>query len=327
MTYINHLNQFLTIARRDKRLSCAHFSMYIALFYVWNGHRFVNPFFIVRDELMAISHIGSKTTYSKVLADLHQFGYIRHDKPKNKHWKSRIIMARFSQNESDVQLKLFENPGQQNQENIASKSLHSVPNVGHLNSTKSGHLASQKWDTMCPENGQLSVPKLGHSINKDIKEVIKREKDSAPSPNNPLQKNVIENSREFIAGGQKLNADATGKHAMDEKQNKQFLAKEIACNIPTLQQVNEFFHGMEDDATQAHPGTKIQEGSKFFAHYSVIGWKLGGTNPIVDWKAAARKWILNCWTLTPKPVAVSKQISKPSNHPPHPLNGNYSAPL
>src|SRR5690242_2498332 len=108
MTYINHLNQFLAISQKDQRLSSTHISMYLALFYLWNGYRFAAKFFINRDTVMALSHIGSKATYLRMLDDLHAFGYIRHEKPTGKYGKSRISMRQFNDKTPKEQLKLFE---------------------------------------------------------------------------------------------------------------------------------------------------------------------------------------------------------------------------
>ncbi|WP_217602346.1 hypothetical protein [Chitinophaga sp. GbtcB8] len=36
-----------------------------------------------------------------------------------------------------------------------------------------------------------------------------------------------------------------------------------------------------------------QEAFKFFAHYQANGWMLGGRTPIVNWQAAADKWMRN----------------------------------
>ncbi|MBK5215124.1 MAG: hypothetical protein JJE55_15875 [Flavobacteriaceae bacterium] len=37
----------------------------------------------------------------------------------------------------------------------------------------------------------------------------------------------------------------------------------------------------------------ISESQKFYNHYQSNGWKLGGKMKIVDWQAAARKWMIN----------------------------------
>jgi hypothetical protein len=36
----------------------------------------------------------------------------------------------------------------------------------------------------------------------------------------------------------------------------------------------------------------VREAEKFFNHYQANNWRLGGRNPIKDWHATARNWIL-----------------------------------
>lgn len=69
----------------------------------------------------------------------------------------------------------------------------------------------------------------------------------------------------------------------------------------------------------------IIEASKFFNHYTAIGWKIGGKIKIVDWKASAENWMLKADEIKKdqKIAAVSQNPDnlKTSN------NKNYGQPL
>lgn len=76
MNYIQHLNVFFSIVQKDKTLSTAHISLYMAMFQYWNAYRFQNPFPVSRDNMMQLSKIGSKNTYHKCIKELHHTRFI-----------------------------------------------------------------------------------------------------------------------------------------------------------------------------------------------------------------------------------------------------------
>src|SRR6185437_10796365 len=56
MNYIRHLNAFFfQHVKWDRRLNANHITLYLALFQYWNYHRFQNPFYIARDEVLSIT--------------------------------------------------------------------------------------------------------------------------------------------------------------------------------------------------------------------------------------------------------------------------------
>jgi hypothetical protein len=67
MNYIKHLTGFFDKVANDKLLNPTHISLYISLFQFWNYNRFKNPISISRDEVMRISKISSKATYTNAL--------------------------------------------------------------------------------------------------------------------------------------------------------------------------------------------------------------------------------------------------------------------
>lgn len=88
--YISHLNAWFEKSYEDQRLTSGHIALYIALFQFWNLNRFQNPFTILREDTMRAAKIGSKTTYTKYLKDLHTWKYINYDPSFNPHRGSEI---------------------------------------------------------------------------------------------------------------------------------------------------------------------------------------------------------------------------------------------
>lgn len=64
----------------------------MALFQFWNQYRFSNPFSVTRSDLMDLSKIKSKTTYSKCLRELHTWKYLLYEPSNNPLAKSSFEM-------------------------------------------------------------------------------------------------------------------------------------------------------------------------------------------------------------------------------------------
>lgn len=99
--YIRHLNAFFRLVRQDDRLRANHISLYLALFQIWNQHRFQNPFPVVRAEVLNLCRIGSKNTYIRCLRDMQDFGFIIYHPAEKKGAASQIVML----------LLVFDKPG------------------------------------------------------------------------------------------------------------------------------------------------------------------------------------------------------------------------
>ncbi len=76
VNYIRHMNSWYEKVYEDQRLRCAHVSLYVALFQCWNLHRFENPIFVFRNEIMQMAKIGSANTYTKCMKELDAWGYL-----------------------------------------------------------------------------------------------------------------------------------------------------------------------------------------------------------------------------------------------------------
>lgn len=94
VNYIKHLNTVFQQFLEDNRLNPTHISLYMALFQVWNSTRFSEEFFVIRDEVMQQSKIGSKSTYHRCLKDLHIYGYIEYEPSHNPYRGSKIKLTK-----------------------------------------------------------------------------------------------------------------------------------------------------------------------------------------------------------------------------------------
>lgn len=95
MNYIRHLSSVLEVIADDNRLNTSHVSLYVALFQIWNQHRFENPISINRSDTMRISKIGSRVTYHRCLNNLSEWNYIKYFPSHNPMKGSLINMYNF----------------------------------------------------------------------------------------------------------------------------------------------------------------------------------------------------------------------------------------
>ncbi|MEM9547543.1 MAG: hypothetical protein AAGA77_16300 [Bacteroidota bacterium] len=95
MEKINYIQQNIAFFRRayeDERLSPFHISLYMALFQFWNLDRFQETFTAARSDIMKLSKIKSKTTYSKCLNELKEWQYIHYSPSNNPYVKSSFSL-------------------------------------------------------------------------------------------------------------------------------------------------------------------------------------------------------------------------------------------
>ena len=95
VNYIKHLKGVFVQFSKDNRLNPTHISLYVALFQIWNNNRFTEVFFINREEVMAFSKIGSKSTYHKCIKELSHWKYIIYFPSHNPYKGSKIKMFKF----------------------------------------------------------------------------------------------------------------------------------------------------------------------------------------------------------------------------------------
>ncbi|WP_343745078.1 hypothetical protein [Chitinophaga sp.] len=256
--YIRHLNAFFAQVRKETRLQANHVSLYLALFQVWNYHRFQNPFPILREEVMSLSCIGSRSTYVRCLKHLDNCRYIIYVQARQAYaasYVSIIPLADFMADAHPEQLFLFQH---ENASTWPKSEPHDLLKTGP-------HMRPNNGPDTWPKTGPHTGPKVGH-FNKHINNSKRGGENRLPPPTKK-NKNETENLPD--------DPDAPGA----EKD-----APGAARILPTQSQVQEFF------AAEKYPEV---EAGKFFHHYQANGWRQGGKTLITDWQAAAHKWMLN----------------------------------
>jgi len=107
----------------------------------------------------------------------------------------------------------------------------------------------------------------------------------------------------------------------EEKKEKKSSAKKKEQknsnpNVPSLEETAEYFIFKSSTETEAN---------KFFNYYSSTGWLVGGKTKMLDWKAAARNWIMNQDKFKIK-IPEQQQTLQPNNLNVS-NNKNYAEPL
>lgn len=103
INYIRHLNAVFLQFSKDSRLNPTHISLYIALFQLWNTNRFVEEFFVNREEVMKYSKIGSKSTYHRCVKELSHWKYLVYYPSHNPFKGSKIKMLKFETSSGQVE--------------------------------------------------------------------------------------------------------------------------------------------------------------------------------------------------------------------------------
>ncbi|BAO56113.1 hypothetical protein NMS_2104 [Nonlabens marinus S1-08] len=144
VNYILHLNAVFKLFQEDGRLNPTHISLYLALFQLWNHHRFRGSFHVNREDVMKLSKIGSKSTYHKCLRELHNYKYLIYEPSHNPFKGSKIKMLKFSSREGGNLLE-------------SDKQIDSNPTVPY-----SRQVVGQVVDLGVPNQGQALVPSNKH---------------------------------------------------------------------------------------------------------------------------------------------------------------------
>jgi hypothetical protein len=177
INYIRHLNAFFAQVRKDDRLHAHHISLYMALFQVWNQYRFQNPFPVLREEVMSLSRIGSRSTYVGCLKHLHVYQYIIYQPAKHPYAPSLITiltLTDFVADPTPEQLLLFS--GAMWPKNEPRNEYETGP-----------HMRPETGPRTRPKSGPRSGPKVGHINNKHINN-LKREGENMLPPPKKMEK-------------------------------------------------------------------------------------------------------------------------------------------
>jgi hypothetical protein len=262
MNFITHFKGWIARVEADDRLKIHHVSIYVALFQCWNANRLRNPFTIFRHEIMAISKVGSLTTYTNGLKDLSEWNYIRYEPSFHSQVGSKVHLYRFDKGGDKGTDKARDKGGGKGSEKGASKA------GGKGDSKGTGKAAGKGGDTYYTNN-----PNSKNSIN-NLNRV-----------NGYGTRNETSN---FVNGGEAdTHPPAAGPdHHHRRKKNRDTGGRgRAAAAIPaTLEEAQAYFLEIQSTAHEAE---------KFYDHYQSNGWQVGGKSPMKDWRAAARQWKRN----------------------------------
>lgn len=84
--------EFMKAIQSDGRIGATHIAIYAALLMCWRESDYRQPLIVYSYEVMKIAKIRAPSTYYSVLADLHEFGYLRYEPSFNKYRGSRIYL-------------------------------------------------------------------------------------------------------------------------------------------------------------------------------------------------------------------------------------------
>lgn len=146
MNYVKHLNQWFALLQSNQDLRPTHIALYFVLFQLWNNNRFASVFVINRNEMMNLSKIGSKTTYSKCMNDLQKWGWINYKPSQSRYGISQVSLTLWEQ------LPIGENNMPKNSGNLVWESPTSDPSTNKNGTT---------YKTSC---GTSNGPVAGHNI-------------------------------------------------------------------------------------------------------------------------------------------------------------------
>ena len=134
VNYITHLNTVFQQFLDDNRLNPTHISLYMALFQVWNSTRFPEEFFVIRDEIMQQSKIGSKSTYHRCLKQLHNYGYIEYTPSHNPYRGSKIKLTKNWTSSGQVLYQHSPKISTSSGQALVSKYKHNKTVINNINS-------------------------------------------------------------------------------------------------------------------------------------------------------------------------------------------------
>ncbi len=103
MNYIRHLNAVWKKLSASPEITPHHISLYMAVFQLWNTHRFQNPLSIHREEVMWLAKIGSVSTYIRCMKQLHTWEYWQYQTSFNPTIGTKIHLYSFDNAESNAE--------------------------------------------------------------------------------------------------------------------------------------------------------------------------------------------------------------------------------
>jgi hypothetical protein len=144
----------------------------MALFQLWNHHRFRESFHVNREDVMKISKIGSKSTYHRCVKDLNNYNYLIYEPSHNPFKGSKINMLIFGTSSGQVVDLGVPNQGQavvrSNKHKQINQNIHKLPQPKNLMEALD-FFKKEKWPTLEAEKFYNHYQSIGWKIGGKIK--------------------------------------------------------------------------------------------------------------------------------------------------------------
>ena len=92
MEQLKSLSEFFVAIEHDPRIGTTHIGIYAALLQYWKAHNFTNPIQVYSYEIMYLAKVSTRSTYSKVIKDLSECGYIKYQPSFKKNQGSKVYI-------------------------------------------------------------------------------------------------------------------------------------------------------------------------------------------------------------------------------------------
>ena len=87
------LSDFFATISEDVRITVSHTSLYLALYNRWQELGYPESMELDRTLAMAAAKISARSTYDKIIHDLHDFGYLKYE-PVIGRGKSNVVFKK-----------------------------------------------------------------------------------------------------------------------------------------------------------------------------------------------------------------------------------------
>ena len=191
--------------QNDPDMSPSQITIYLALFNTWNRYQFSNPIVVIRDEIIRLSKIMSKSTYHRSMKILHDNGYIIYEPSYNPFLGSKVYLIDFTKS--------------------AQFTKRSSTNKNQAKSTDTEQSSSQNDTALKTPTEKGTEPFIKHINYKTI-----NNSNCLYNPQEKINEKVEENTT--------LNTQQNEEDLNPKEKNS---AKKEKGNIPTLEEVKAYF--------------------------------------------------------------------------------------
>ena len=279
MNYIKQLNSFHEKIQNDPQIAPCQIALYIALYQCWNKQRFADSMTIIRDEIMRLSKITSKSTYHRSMKLLHNNGYIIYEPSYNSFIGSKVQIIDLT--------------------NSSKKQKNTKLKNGQAIGTPMKRGSSRNDTAMETPMSTAIKPLYKHINNKTI------------NNNNCLygQAEIFMKKNKKIQSKNEVNEVGFVKVEMPQKEKSS--AKKEKGKNPSLQEVINYFHEKENTSLEAEKFFYYFESNGWLVggKTKMKNWKAAANN----WMINASQYTTHSKFTTQKPLdtSINKRYDEP----------------